>query len=79
VNPSDFIARFNGLAIHAAGTFVNGKAKVNEVDVVAAFNAANATDLSPMVGWTPTLFTEIHPTQAVPGLVSGNAGVFKDE
>jgi pectate lyase len=49
------------------------------MDVVAAFNAANATDLSPVVGWTPTLFTEIHPTQAVPGLVSGNAGVFKDE
>ena len=79
VSPSDFISRFNGTAIHAAGTFVNGKAKASEVDVVAEYNAANATDLTPMVGWTPTLFTEIHPTQAVPGLVSGNAGVFKDE
>jgi pectate lyase len=46
--------------------------------VLAAYNAVNTPDLSPDVGWTPTLFVEIHPTQAVPGLVMGNAGPFKD-
>jgi hypothetical protein len=46
---------------------------------VAAYNAVNTPDLSPTVGWTPTLYTEIHPTQAVPGVVGGYAGPFKEE
>jgi pectate lyase len=79
VAPHEFIARFNGTAIHATGTFVNGKTKMDEVDVVAAYNAVNTPDLSPAVGWVPTLYTEIHPTQAVPGLVGGYAGPFKEE
>ena len=78
VMPAEFMQRFNGTAIHVSGTFVNGKTKRDEVDVLAAYNAVNTPDLSPNVGWTPTLFVEIHPTQAVPGLVMGNAGPFKD-
>ena len=58
---------------------MNGKAKANAVDVLAEYNEVNTSDLSPLVGWTPTLYTEIHPTQAVPGVVLGNAGPFKEE
>ena len=79
VTPSEFIARFNGTAIFATGTLVNSKDKASGVDVVAAYNAVNTPDLTPTVGWTPTLFVEVHPTQAVEGLVSGFAGPFKDD
>lgn len=78
VTPAEFMQRFNGTAVHVSGTFVNGKTKRNEVDLLAAYNAVNTPDLSPNVGWTPTLFVEIHPTQAVPGLVMGDAGPFKE-
>jgi len=79
IAPADVIDRLNGTAIYAAGSFVNGKSKAFEVDLVAAYNAAHTPDLVPTVSWTPTLFVTIHPTQAVEGLVSGSAGPFKDE
>ena len=75
----EFLENLGGTMIHAEGTLVNGKTPAHLVDVVAAHNAVNDPDLSPTVGWTPTLYIEIHPTQAVPGLVSGNAGPFKEE
>ncbi|HEY0735961.1 MAG TPA: hypothetical protein VGD69_13695 [Herpetosiphonaceae bacterium] len=74
VTPDRFIRRFNGTAIHVEGTFVNGRSAHNRVDVLAAYNAVNDPDLGSDVGWTPTLYTEIHPTQAVPGLVLHQAG-----
>lgn len=74
VTPDQFIRRFNGTAIHAEGTFVNGRSAHSRVDVVAAYNAVNDPDLADNVGWTPTLYTKIHPTQAVPGLVLHQAG-----
>jgi pectate lyase len=79
VTSADFIERLNGTAIFATGTFVNGRTNASQVDVVAKYNDANTTDLLTAVGWTPTLFVEVHPTQAVEGLVSGFAGPFKDD
>jgi pectate lyase len=76
VTPDRFIRRFNGTAIHASGTFVNGHSSHNRVDVLAAYNAVNDPDLSGEVGWTPTLYNHIHPTQAVPALVTHQAGPF---
>jgi pectate lyase len=76
VTPDRFIRRFNGTAIHATGTLVNGHSSHNRVDVLAAYNAANDPDLAGDVGWTPTFFTTIHPTQAVPGLVGHGTGPF---
>ena len=77
MTPDAFIENFGGTVIFEEGTMVNGKTPAYRVDVVGAYNAVNEPDLSEAVGWTPTLFTEIHPTQAVPGLVSGFAGPFK--
>jgi pectate lyase len=74
VTPDQFIRRFNGTAIHVEGTFVNGRSAHNRVDVLAAYNAVNDPDLSSNVGWTPTLYATLHPTQAVPGLVLAQAG-----
>jgi pectate lyase len=74
ITPDQFIARFNGTAIHAAGTLVNGHSAHHHVDVLAAYNAVNDPDLSGDVGWTPTLYTHRHPTQAVPALVEHKAG-----
>jgi pectate lyase len=73
-----FISQLNGNAIFATGSMVNGRARPNRVDVVSAYNATHSPGVTPKVGWTPVLFVEIHPTQAVPGLVAHNAGVFKD-
>src|SRR6185295_6891699 len=76
ITPDRFIRRFSGTAIHATGTFVNGIRPSNRVDVLAAYNAVNDPDLSDDVGWTPTLHTQIHPTQVVPVLVALGAGTF---
>ena len=74
--PDQFIARFNGTAIFAAGTHVNGMPAKNLVDVVAAWNAVNDPDLTTEVGWTPTLFEVIQPTKDVPSDVQNDAGPF---
>ncbi len=74
VPPDKFIAVYKGTQIHSSGTYVNGPSKHDQVDVLAAFNAANDPDLSGDVGWTPTLFTEIYPTQSLPGLIPAQAG-----
>ena len=69
VTPDRFITRFNGTAMHASGTLLNGILNRNRVDVVAEYNAVNDPDLGTDVGWTPTLFERIHPTWSVPLLV----------
>jgi pectate lyase len=76
VTPDRFIAVYKGAAIHASGTYVNGHSHHNLVDVLAAYNAVNDPDLSGDVGWVPTLYTKIHPTQSLPGLVPAQAGPF---
>jgi pectate lyase len=74
VDPARFITVFKGTTIHAEGTLVNGLSRHDAVDVVAAYNAANDPDLSTDVGWTPTLFRRVDPTQAVPVVVGIFAG-----
>jgi len=71
---AELISRFNGTMIHAEGTLINGFSRLNQVDVVAAYNAANDPDLSPTVTWTPTLFSRIDPTARVPIVVEIFAG-----
>ncbi len=75
--PDQFIERFNGTAIQASGTHLNGPPSDNPVDVVAAWNAVNDPDLVPTVAWVPTLFTEVEETSEVPKAVQHDAGVFK--
>jgi pectate lyase len=74
ISPDQFIERFNGTAIHATGTLVNGFLKRDRVDVVAAWNDLDDPDLLTDVGWTPTLFLRIDPTWTVPLLVEIFAG-----
>lgn len=76
VPPADFISVFKGTNIFVGDTLVDGHSRASHVDVVAAYNAARDPDLIPGVSWTPTFFTQIHPTQAVAGLVRNNAGRF---
>ena len=54
------IDRLNGAALHEHGNLFDGPADRFLVDSVAAYNAANDPDLTEDVGWTPTLFLEIH-------------------
>ena len=44
--------------------------------MLAAYNALYDPDLSANVGWKPTLFTQMHPTQSLPGLIPAQAGPF---
>jgi pectate lyase len=76
VTPDMFIERFNGTAIHATGTLVNGRSDRYLVDVVGVYNAVNDPDLGTDVGWTPTLFTAIDETKRVPVQVTLRAGPF---
>ncbi len=77
IPPSDFISRFSGTNIYVGGTLVDGHSRADHVDVVAAYNATHSPALIDSVSWTPVLFDQIHPTQAVAGLVRENAGVIK--
>ena len=78
ISPDQFIARFNGTAIHESGTMLNAPSQSakHEIDVLAAYNAANDPDLSDDVGWTPTLFVGLTETQDVLSDVQSGAGPF---
>jgi len=54
---------------------VNGPAVKNHVNVLNEYNADNPTkQLAPTVDWWPTLYEPMHPTAAVPALVTAKAG-----
>jgi pectate lyase len=84
VNPSSgittdqFIARYNGTAIHESGTMLNAPSQSGQhvVDVLAAYNTVNDPDLLSDVSWTPTLFIEFLETQDVLPAVEAGAGPF---
>jgi pectate lyase len=77
IHPGDIIKDWKGTSIYESGSFVNGKSSSNEVDLVEAFNQTHDYQLNEHVGWVPTLFTTIHPTQAIPALVKAKAGTGK--
>lgn len=76
VAPSKFIGGYSGTNIFVGDTLVDGHSAHDHVDLVAAYNAAHDPDLINGVSWRPEFFTQIHPTQAVAGLVRNNAGTF---
>lgn len=78
VSPDRFISRFNGTAITVNHTLVKSTGDFEPVDVVAEYNAVRDPDLSFTVGWTPTLYTQIHPAEMVPWLVQTYAGLLFD-
>jgi pectate lyase len=75
VDPSTIIQKWGGESIYENGSYVNGPSSHNEVDLVAAYNASHEGKLNEDVGWKPTLYDHISPTQSVPGLVKAKAGV----
>lgn len=79
IAPGEIIKDWKGTSIYESGSFVNGKSFANEVDLVDAFNQSHSVQLNENVGWEPSLFTKIHPTQAVPALVKAKAGTGKLE
>ncbi|MCL4264689.1 MAG: pectate lyase [Anaerolineae bacterium] len=78
VTPDMFMARFNGTAVHETGTLWSPPLPppYQPVDARAAYNAVNDPDLAGDVGWTPTLFIEVEPTQQMARPVLRNAGPF---
>lgn len=77
VTPDRFIERLNGTAIHESGTLVWSTAEDFQlVDVLAAYNAVNDPDLLSDVGWVPTLFDVIQPSDKVEGPVQSKSGPF---
>jgi len=77
VDPASIIHYWKGTSIYEEGTFINGTSKTNRVDLVKAHNQGNEVQLNENVGWKPSLYTKVHPTQAVPALVKAKAGVGK--
>jgi pectate lyase len=74
IAPSEVITDLRGTRIAASGTLVNGHSAESAVDLVAAYNAEHDPDLEPSVSWQPPYRLQVHPTQAVPGLVQAKAG-----
>jgi pectate lyase len=76
IGADQIIERLNGTALHEDGTLFGGPADRFQLDLLAAYNAANDPDLTDAVGWTPTLFLEIDPARHVLPLVLGHSGPF---
>lgn len=74
LEPGKIIKDWKGTAIYEEGSYVSGKSSAQQIDLVKAFNSSHVLQLSEEVGWKPSLFTNIHPTQAVPALVKAKAG-----
>lgn len=75
VGPSRFITRLNGTAIHESGSVIWQPGHGwTLVDVLAQYNAVNDPDLSSDVGWVPTLFDWIEPSENVEWRVESKAG-----
>jgi len=77
IDPGKIIKDWKGTSIYEEGSFVNGKSSGSEVDLVAAHNISSSIKLDENVGWKPTLYTKIQPTQSVPALVKAKAGTGK--
>jgi pectate lyase len=78
ITPDQFIARFNGIAIHESGTLLNSPSQSghHSISVLAAYNEVNDPDLLSDVGWVPTLFVDLLVTQDVSSAVESGAGPF---
>ncbi|GAA3740518.1 pectate lyase family protein [Salinactinospora qingdaonensis] len=74
IAPAEIIHDWRGSDIYETHSLVNGRSPHHEVDLLAAYNAANAPDLGDDVGWQPRLHERVHPAAAVPGLVNAHAG-----
>jgi pectate lyase len=72
IDAANIIGRYKGTAITTIGNAVNGKI----IDLRAEYNAAAAPadQLAADTSWTPTLRTQVHPAQAVPGLLQNSTG-----
>lgn len=70
IGPERIIGRYNGTSITENGNQVNGV----RVDILAAYNSANDPDLVEVPAWTPLLRRTVHPTRAVPLVVTTLAG-----
>jgi pectate lyase len=72
---AEVIAYWKGTRITATGSMVqvSGRAP-QQVDLVAAYNAAYDPDLAPDAGWTPALRTRLDPSRAIPRIVGNGAG-----
>jgi pectate lyase len=67
--------RLGDAGLEESGTLLNGWSENHRVNLVAAYNAVHDPDLPTTVSWEPTFHREIHATQAVPALVTAQAGV----
>ncbi|WP_134685834.1 pectate lyase family protein [Brevibacillus migulae] len=78
-DPAKLIWLAKGTALYETGSYLNGAGKHHEVSIVDAYNAnpANTTKVSKDVGWKPSLFDKIDPTQSVPAIVKAKAGAGK--
>ncbi len=72
IDPATIIGRYKGTAITTVANAVNGKI----TDLRAAYNAAAAPEnqLAEDTSWTPTLRAQVHPAQAIPGLLQNSTG-----
>jgi pectate lyase len=70
IGPERIIGRYNGTSLTENGNQVNGV----RVDILAAYNAANDPDLVEVPAFTPLLRRTVHPTRAVPLVVTTHAG-----
>jgi len=70
-----FVFDWGGLAMTEIGTLVKvGSQAPVAVSLLEAYNATHDPDLGTDAGWVPVLRTQVHPTAAVPAIVSAKAG-----
>lgn len=73
----NIIKDWKGTSIYEEGSYVKSPAGERQVDLLQETNKENSTVLDESVGWKPSLYKKIHPTQSVPGTVKAQAGAGK--
>ena len=80
IDPADVVAdwrtatQLHPSGLQESGTLVDGASAGHRVSLIEAYNAAHDPDLPTTVSWSPQYVERVDPAQAVPDLVTAQAG-----
>jgi len=74
VNPATLLHDWGGTALTARENVARIDGRLQPIDLIGVYNAANDPDLGTDAGWTPTRYTKIDPAPSVAAKVAAHAG-----
>ena len=67
MNPATLLHDWGGTALTARENVARIDGRLQPIDLIGVYNAANDPDLGTDAGWTPTRYTKIDPAPSVAG------------